>query len=172
LLLLPASGDNAAMQTEPPKTDPPKYNRRWFQFSLRTLLIPLALGVVAVVYFFVLPAIHDLQKRQETQKKLQQIGDAVDRYEAQQRLPKTAQHSFDPEDGYVPDADTAIKIAVAVWEPIYGKDQIAGEKPYQAHHANGVWTVEGSLPDGWDGGVAIAEIAKKDGKILRVSHGK
>jgi hypothetical protein len=27
------------MQTEPPKADPPKRKRRWFQFSLRTLLI-------------------------------------------------------------------------------------------------------------------------------------
>ena len=83
-----------------------------------------------------------------------------------------AKHSFKPKDGYVPDAKTAIKIAVAVWEPIYGEDKIAGEKPYRAHLANGVWTVEGSLPAGSVGGVAIAEIAKDDGKILRVSHGQ
>jgi hypothetical protein len=35
-----------------------------------------------------------------------------------------------------------------------------------------VWTVEGSLPDGWDGGVAIVEIAKRDGEILSVTHGR
>jgi hypothetical protein len=27
------------MQTDPPKAEPPKRKRRWFQFSLRTLLI-------------------------------------------------------------------------------------------------------------------------------------
>ena len=27
------------MQTEPPKADPPKRKRRWYQFSLRTLMI-------------------------------------------------------------------------------------------------------------------------------------
>jgi hypothetical protein len=27
------------MQTEPPKADPPKRKRRWFQFSLRSLLV-------------------------------------------------------------------------------------------------------------------------------------
>src|SRR5437764_401937 len=65
------------------------------------------------------------------------------------------------------------RIAVAIWEPIYGEDKIASEKPYQARlDTKGVWVVEGSLPKGWLGGVAIAEIAKDDGRILRVSHGK
>jgi hypothetical protein len=31
--------DNAAMQVDPPKADPPRRNRRWLQFSLRSLLI-------------------------------------------------------------------------------------------------------------------------------------
>lgn len=81
-------------------------------------------------------------------------------------------YSFKPRDGYVPDAATAVKIAVAIWEPIYGSATIAKEKPYRAALRDGVWVVEGSLPDGFVGGVAIAEIAKDDGRILRVSHGK
>jgi hypothetical protein len=36
LLPLPAPADNAAMEADPPKADPPKRKRRWFQFSLRT----------------------------------------------------------------------------------------------------------------------------------------
>ena len=39
LLLPPAAGDNAGMQSEPSKADPTKRKRRWFQFRLRTLLI-------------------------------------------------------------------------------------------------------------------------------------
>jgi hypothetical protein len=86
---------------------------------------------------------------------------------------ETATHNFKPKDGYVPDAKTAIKIAVAVWEPIYGVDKIAEEKPYRARlDTNGVWVVEGFLREGWVGGVAIAEIAKDDGRVLRVSHGQ
>lgn len=83
------------------------------------------------------------------------------------------EHNYKPPGGYVPDATVAIKIAVAVWEPIYGKQMIASEAPYRASLANGVWTVEGSLPKGAHvlGGVAVADIAKEDGKILRVSHG-
>jgi hypothetical protein len=92
-------------------------------------------------------------------------------------LTETVPHNYKPPDGYVADAGTAIKIAVAVWEPIYGADHIAGEKPYQANLTKGVWTVEGSLPEGGVGdvavgGVAVAEIARDDGRVLRVSHGK
>jgi hypothetical protein len=32
------------MQTEPPTADPPKRKRRWFQFSLRTLMIGVTLA--------------------------------------------------------------------------------------------------------------------------------
>jgi hypothetical protein len=81
-------------------------------------------------------------------------------------------HNFVPKDGYVPNKEVAIKIAVAVWEPIYGADKIADEKPFRATLANETWTVKGSLPEGMKGGVALAEISKKDGRIIRVSHGK
>jgi hypothetical protein len=64
------------------------------------------------------------------------------------------------------------KIAVAVWEPIYGAAQLAREKPYHATLRDGVWTVTGSLPERTLGDVAIAEISKQDGRILRVSHFK
>ncbi len=80
--------------------------------------------------------------------------------------------NYRPPEGLVPDANTAIAIAVAVWTPIYGKEQIASEKPYQATLSNGQWTVTGSLPKGWKGGVALAVIAKADGQVLRVIHGK
>jgi hypothetical protein len=82
-------------------------------------------------------------------------------------------HNYKPKEGYVPDEKTAIRIAVAVWIPIYGEKDIEKERPYQAKLDKGIWTVEGSLPEGWTkGGVAVAEIAKDDGCILRVSHGK
>ncbi len=82
-------------------------------------------------------------------------------------------HNYRPAAGYVPNEETAIKIAVAVWIPIYGKGQIEKEKPYKAVLRDGIWYVSGSLPAGFvKGGVAEAEIAKDDGRILRISHGK
>jgi len=87
---------------------------------------------------------------------------------AQHALP----HSYVPAKGFVPDSITAVRIATAVWDPIYGARQIQGEQPFRASLRDGIWTVEGSLPENTVGGVAVAEIAKRDGRILRVSHGK
>lgn len=81
-------------------------------------------------------------------------------------------HSFIPKEGFVPDKETAVRIAEAVWIPIYGERKINAEKPFKARLQNDVWIVEGSISKGIKGGVAIAEIAKTDGRIVRVSHGK
>lgn len=54
--------------------------------------------------------------------------------------------------------------------PIYGEELIAGEKPYRATLRGDTWTVTGSLPEGFEDGAAIAEISKRDGRILRVSR--
>lgn len=85
--------------------------------------------------------------------------------------------SYKPAGGYVPDAKTAIQIAVAVWSPIYGERKIQDEKPFHATLKRGVWTVTGSLPLSkpgviMHGGVALARLSKADGRILQVIHGK
>lgn len=78
-----------------------------------------------------------------------------------------------PDKGFVPDEQTAIAIAVAVWTPIYGAELIRTEAPYKASLVGDVWTVTGTLPARWThGGTAIAEISKKTGCILNVTHGK
>jgi len=81
-------------------------------------------------------------------------------------------HNYKPKSGYVPDEKTAIAIAVAIWTPIYGDNEIKAEKPYQAELRDGIWYVSGSLKAGWRGGVAEAEIMKDDASVIRVSHGK
>jgi hypothetical protein len=80
--------------------------------------------------------------------------------------------NYKPKEGYVPTAEVAIKIAVAVWIPIYGEKQINSEKPYKTSLNKGVWTVTGSLPEFSKGGTAVAEISKETGCILRIMHYK
>jgi uncharacterized membrane protein YpjA len=75
-----------------------------------------------------------------------------------------------PAQGFVPDSATAVRIAVAVWIPIYGEAQIMSEQPFVATLKSNVWTVTGTLPQGARGGTAVARIAKRDGRILFVVH--
>ena len=80
--------------------------------------------------------------------------------------------SYVPPNGFVPDAATAARIAEAVWIPIYGAEQIAKEKPFKATLKGDVWTVTGALSPDTVGGVAEANVSKRDGRILRVIHGQ
>ena len=83
----------------------------------------------------------------------------------------TKSEGYKTGNGFVQDEETAKKIAEAVWLPIYGKG-IEKEEPFVAVLNNGVWTVRGTLPKNYMGGVAEIQISKDDGKILRVIHGK
>lgn len=72
---------------------------------------------------------------------------------------------------YVPDAETAVKVAEAIWLPIYG-GKIYDNKPFVATlKDSSVWIVEGTLKS-TKGGVPYIEIQKSDCKILKVFHGK
>ena len=79
---------------------------------------------------------------------------------------------FEPKGGMVPNAETAVAIAVAVFKPIYGAEKIESQRPFNAELKGEVWHVYGSLPAGWVGGTAEAELSRKDGRIIRVWHGK
>jgi hypothetical protein len=82
------------------------------------------------------------------------------------------EHSYLPQNGFVPDEATAVAIAEAVWIPIYGKKTIQREKPIKAVLKGNVWVVTGTFNYvGANGGVALAEISKSDAKIIRVTHG-
>ncbi|TSJ74698.1 NTF2 fold immunity protein [Rariglobus hedericola] len=80
--------------------------------------------------------------------------------------------TFTPVGGFIPDEKTAISVAIAIWNPIYGEEKIQNQKPYKAELRNGVWYVAGSNKKGRKGGAAEAEISKADGRIITVSHGK
>lgn len=83
-----------------------------------------------------------------------------------------ADAGFEPSGGMVPNAETAVAIAVAVFKPIYGAEQIESQRPFHAQLNGEVWHVYGSLPVNLLGGIAEAELSRKDGRIIRVWHGK
>lgn len=87
-----------------------------------------------------------------------------------------------PENGFVPDKKTAVKIAEAVWSALYGESHIERQRPFIVELKNGVWYVKGSLNRNKKesgtgirlavGGVAYAKIRKSDGRILFIIHYK
>lgn len=75
----------------------------------------------------------------------------------------------------MPDAETAIAVARAILMPIYGKETIRREEPLVAEERTDRWIVRGTLcpalpPNTCLGGTAEIEIAKSDGRIIRVIH--
>jgi len=72
----------------------------------------------------------------------------------------------------VKDEKTAIKVAKAIWKPLYGK-VINKSRPFVASLENdSIWVVKGTLPKGRKGGVPYIEINAYNCQIYDVHHGK
>lgn len=99
-------------------------------------------------------------------------ANAAEKVDRQRLKDSPLMPGYQPADGFVPDEATAIAIAVAVWEPVYGKKSVAEQAPYQATLENGRWTVTGTLPKGRVGGTATAVIDKMSGRIIMMFHTK
>jgi NTF2 fold immunity protein len=77
-----------------------------------------------------------------------------------------------PKEGYVPNEETAVRIAEAVLVPIYGEGQVRSEQPFRARLVGKIWLVTGTLKPDAEGGTAEVRISRASGEILSVKHGK
>jgi hypothetical protein len=75
-----------------------------------------------------------------------------------------------PPQGVVPNEPTAVKIAEAVFPPVFGADVVDKFRPYHAQLKDGVWTVYGTLKPGSRGGTPMMQIRRRDAKVLGVWH--
>ena len=81
--------------------------------------------------------------------------------------------SAEPSGNMIPNEETAVAIAVAVFKPIYGEGKVESQRPFHAELNGGVWHVYGTLQQGNSlGGTAETELSREDGRIIRVWHGK
>lgn len=69
------------------------------------------------------------------------------------------------------DKDSAIKIAETILCHIYG-EKVLSQKPWNIAETNESYIIKGQLPPKTLGGVAMIEISKKTGQVLRYSHSK
>jgi len=81
------------------------------------------------------------------------------------RAENLAQSSRPPH-GFVPDAETAERIAEAVCIPIFGQNEVEKQRPFQAELEQSVWVVKGSPKEGSTGNTMVVRISKADGSIL------
>jgi hypothetical protein len=81
--------------------------------------------------------------------------------------------SITPKDGYVPDAKTAVRIAISIWSSLYGEQCLEEKTPYEVSlKEDSVWVVRGTLLPGYEGGTPYIELLKENGVILVVNKGK
>lgn len=79
--------------------------------------------------------------------------------------------SVEPRFGFVPDSITAIRVGEAVLTPIWGEKDVESSRPFSAQLMKGVWWVRG-VRKGNLGGPMEVDIARKDGRILRIWRNK
>jgi hypothetical protein len=90
----------------------------------------------------------------------------------------TLGQSGSPKNGYVPDEATAIRIAEAVFIPIYGEKHVRSERPFHATLQGDYWVVRGSLPKPKRrdeivvGGTMTAEIDHVTGRVKEAYHAR
>ena len=75
-------------------------------------------------------------------------------------------------DTLIKDRETAIRVVEPILFKIFGKKNIVRERPYECYLIDGYWYVCGTLPKNFKGGVFEIIIDSRDGKVIRLTHGK
>ena len=72
----------------------------------------------------------------------------------------------------IPDSKTAVEIAESILFPIYGKDNIIKQRPYDVNFTDGYYIINGTFQKSEIGGTFIIIINSKDGKVIKLTHGE
>ncbi len=75
-------------------------------------------------------------------------------------------------DKVIKDKSTAIGVAEAMLFSIYGKENIVKQRPYESYLIDGYWVINGTLPQGWNGGAFLIIMNSTDGRVIKLTHGK
>jgi hypothetical protein len=78
-----------------------------------------------------------------------------------------------PLNGYLPNANMALKYGEMVLREVYGDKTCNNQKPFAVtlDENNNVWIITGTLPPNHLGGVATAIIKRDTGEIISLYHG-
>jgi hypothetical protein len=85
---------------------------------------------------------------------------------------KTQHNVIDDKTVIIKDSATAISVAEPILFGIYGKDNITRQRPYETYFIGNYWVISGTLPKNSLGGTFLIIMDARDGRILRITHGK
>lgn len=101
------------------------------------------------------------------------LGKTYAEQELKSALRDSTQHNvIDKETVLIKDSLTAISVVEPILFSIYGKDNIIEQRPYEIYFIDKYWILSGTLPEGYKGGTFLIIMDSRDGKIIRVTHGK
>lgn len=75
-------------------------------------------------------------------------------------------------DKVISDSQTAVDVAEIVLFKIYGKNNIIKQRPYDVNFTENHYVINGTLPQNMKGGTFLIILNSKDGKIIKLTHGK
>lgn len=75
-------------------------------------------------------------------------------------------------DRVIPDSQTAVNVAENILFKTYGKENIIKQRPYDLNFIDGYYIINGTFQEPTIGGTFLIILNSKDGKIIKLTHGK
>ncbi len=85
---------------------------------------------------------------------------------------KTEPNLIDSNKVLIKEKGTAIALAEPILFEIYGKDNIERQQPYDVYNIDKHWIISGTIPNYSNGGTFIFIMDSRNGRILKIMHGK
>ena len=106
---------------------------------------------------------------QELDHKNQTLGQYILSQEIDKRIEKEKTTSLI--DTLLKTKEDAIEYAEPILFNAFGKSQVLNEKPYTTVFDKGIWVIKGTLKRK-KGGTFLITLNAKDGKVIKLTHGK
>ena len=101
------------------------------------------------------------------------LGEESARKGLEQSLTDKTQHNVvDNKRQIIPDSVTAVGVAEKILFKIYGQSNIENQRPYEIYRVKNYWSISGTLPKDALGGTFLIIMDSRDGRIIRITHGK
>ena len=101
------------------------------------------------------------------------LGKPYAEKELQSVLSENSLHNvIDNKTAIINNSVTSINVAETILFSIYGKDNITRQRPYETYFIDNHWILSGTLPKGSLGGTFLIIMDARNGRIIRITHGK